>query len=135
MFQTNKFVKWTQKDEHGKFSHVGQVTASTISTVTMDVHGLVGLLTLDKDDGTFTKASKPAGWNTPSSTVAVVPKPKKAARAPGSGTKLDQVVALVRANQCHTRKEYIDLIVDQIGMTPAGASTYYSNAKKVLTRS
>ena len=45
------------------------------------------------------------------------------------GSKLESVVNLMKANPGKSRKEYIDLVVAQVGMTPAGASTYISNAK------
>lgn len=49
-----------------------------------------------------------------------------------SGSKMDQVVDLCRANKDKTRKELIELVVEKVGMTPAGASTYINNAKVFL---
>lgn len=48
------------------------------------------------------------------------------------GSKLAQVVAICKANPTATRKELIALIVEQVGMTAAGASTYHQNAKPYL---
>lgn len=49
-----------------------------------------------------------------------------------SGSKLDQVVKLCKTNIGKTRKEMIEMIVERVGMTPAGASTYLNNAKSFL---
>lgn len=59
--------------------------------------------------------------------VAKDPKAPKAEKGP---TKKDQVIALRIAHPEATRKEAIALMVEQIGMTPAGASTYYQSVWK-----
>jgi hypothetical protein len=48
------------------------------------------------------------------------------------GSKLHQVVEICRANPNMVRKEQIALIMEQVGMTQAGASTYHQNAKPYL---
>lgn len=47
-------------------------------------------------------------------------------------SKQDQTNKIVAQNTDKTRKEIIQLIRDELGMTDAGASTYYYNAQKKL---
>lgn len=49
-----------------------------------------------------------------------------------AGGKLENVVNVVNTALQATRKEAIAMIVDNVGMSPAGASTYLSNAKPFL---
>jgi hypothetical protein len=46
-------------------------------------------------------------------------------------SKVIQCVNFFKANPTMTRSEMINSFVSQFGMTPAGASTYYSNAKRL----
>jgi hypothetical protein len=52
------------------------------------------------------------------------------AKAPKPGSKQEAVSKIYNANSDKSRKEIIALIVEQVGMSAAGASTYYQNAKK-----
>lgn len=52
------------------------------------------------------------------------------AKAPKPGSQQEKVSKLYAANADKSRKEVIALIMSEIGMSPAGASTYYQNAKK-----
>lgn len=135
MFQKNSFIRWTGKDDDGKFSYTGQIKMMHGDTVIFeDADGVA--YGIHKDDGVFESISKPKNWNRPKSVMLKpieVEKPKKSIKKTDGGpTKLDQVVALLRANPAliNDRKKAIEKIVEEIGMTPAGASTYYSNAKK-----
>lgn len=47
-------------------------------------------------------------------------------------SKQEQAVKIVQANASKTRKEIISIIIEQLGMTDAGASTYYYNATKKI---
>lgn len=58
------------------------------------------------------------------------PKAPKAPKAEKGPSKKDQVIALRIAHPEATRKEAIAMMVEQIGMTPAGASTYYQSVWK-----
>jgi hypothetical protein len=57
--------------------------------------------------------------------IGEAPKAKK-------GAKKSQAIALwtSRSNEDLTRKQWIELLVSEVGMTAAGASTYYSALKK-----
>lgn len=65
------------------------------------------------------------------------PKPAQKRSAPrrksDGPTKLELCVEVLKPVwQEMSRKECINILVQEVGMTPAGASTYYSNAKKIL---
>lgn len=49
-----------------------------------------------------------------------------------TGSKKEQAIELFKVNKSKTRKEIIELFVEQLDMTPAGAATYYSTAKKTV---
>lgn len=52
------------------------------------------------------------------------------ARHQPTGTKAERARALFRAMSGAARKTVIQAFIDQIGLSQAGASTYYSNCKK-----
>lgn len=52
------------------------------------------------------------------------PKPKK-----GAKKELAKKVWNENKDKGYTRKQFIDILVKEVGLTPAGASTYYSNLK------
>lgn len=142
MFQKGQFIKWTGKDEDGKYSYSGEFQKMIGDTVIFtDANGID--YGIPKDDGTFEKIAKPKGWKKQplKITVREAPKaaPKKESKKPraqaGAPTRLDQVVALLQANPAliNDRKAAIKKIVADVGMSEAGASTYFSNAKKKLT--
>lgn len=61
------------------------------------------------------------------STKAVVDVPKAATELPsGPKSKKERAMELKAAHPAATRKELIQMFVEQLGMTPAGASTYAS---------
>ena len=74
--------------------------------------------------------SAPKPIKRPEPEVITKPKVAKKPRTNDGPSKLDMVVDLYAKHQEKSRKECIALIVEEIGMTPAGASTYYSLAKK-----
>lgn len=63
------------------------------------------------------------------------PKPERAPRAPREKTgesKFDQAVKLAKEHKNATRQEFIQILVTKLNMTPAGASTYASTARKAV---
>lgn len=52
----------------------------------------------------------------------------------GSGSKVDRAYALATQNPGHTKDQLVDLFVDQLNMSPAGAQTYYYNVMKRMAR-
>lgn len=65
---------------------------------------------------------------------APIARAKKAApktvKTPGKGTKLEQAKALFKANPEMTRAEIIALFQAELGMSKAGATTYFYSAQK-----
>ncbi len=61
--------------------------------------------------------------------VEILQATAKAANSTG-GTKLDRAVAIIKANPGATQAQLVQMFVDQLDMTPAGARTYYYNASK-----
>jgi len=136
MLEKGKFIKWTDRDAQGKFSYSGQIkSVSDEMVVFEDSNG--SEYGIPKDEGSWESIKKPKGWKKAVADSVVTPAPKKApVRRKGSSspTKLDEVVALLRATPAlvSDRKAAIKKIVADIGMTEAGASTYFSNAKKKI---
>lgn len=65
---------------------------------------------------------------TPVATMTA-PKPQQS-KVPATGTKMERALALFRANPTEARLNMIEMFVRELGMTNAGASTYYYNCKK-----
>lgn len=132
------FIRWTGADDDGgEASYAGQVTRVREGRITFRTS--IGTMTVPQDDGEFKVTRKPKGWKAepelaPTRLPKVRPaKPRKRRKARAkTGGKLPQVVALVREHNPATRKEAIALIVRELGMSDAGASTYYNMAKKEL---
>lgn len=85
------------------------------------------------DDGTKKPdpiAAPTAAAPTPAARPAAAP---RAAAPAGTGTKADRAQRLwdaeVAAGNVPTRAAFIRKLVDEVGMTPAGAGTYYHNLK------
>ncbi len=68
----------------------------------------------------------------PAALAAQVPAPKAPA-APRAGTKMQQAIAIVNANATLGPAGTIALIMQQLGMTKAGAQTYYYASRKRFT--
>lgn len=49
-------------------------------------------------------------------------------------TKQERAIEIYKANADKTRKHVIELLRTELGMTDAGASTYYYNAKNAVTK-
>lgn len=62
----------------------------------------------------------------------VSPRRKRSRTVAGGSTKQQRVAEILRENPTSSRKELIDIVVNQLGMTPAGASTYIANARKMI---
>lgn len=134
-FKKGQFIRWTCTDDEGEFSHIGQVISHSKGMVTCtDTNG--GEFGVHESDGTFEICKKPRNWAVAKPTMKkeskTVTTTAKSTRSEGGTTKLDLVVNLLRKDPPKNRKEAIDKIVAAGISTPAGASTYYNNAKKVL---
>jgi len=119
------FIKWTSTDEEGAFSHVGRVLEVTDTNVTFETKMCV--MTVPLTDGTF-ESAKAFKIDTP---VAQPTAPKQKAKATKTGTKLERAVVIYRQMKDATRKELIEAFVKQLDMTPAGASTYAAQVRKL----
>ena len=58
------------------------------------------------------------------------PRTGRTFRVPGTGTKLEQAKALYKANSNLPRAQIIELFMDKLSMSRAGATTYVYNCKK-----
>lgn len=132
---TGDFAKWTAQDEQGSFSYVGQI--ESINDRWINLQTTEGLLSFRPDDGALTP------HEAINLTIVVKPIPDKIIKSiePHTpkevkvGSKLERAVAIVKANPNASRKELITMFVEQLSMTPAGASTYVYNAKKTYANS
>lgn len=135
MFERDSFVKWTGKDESGSYSYTGQVKMMHGDTVIFeDNEGLV--YGVHKDDGMFQEVKKPKGWNRPKSVMGTpfTPKKEKKRKKADGPTKKEQALILVRDTwgKGHGKDVAIQRIIDVLGMSKAGATTYFYAAKKQL---
>ena len=130
----NTFAKFTGTDETGTFSYVGLVTGTDSKAGTVTIQTDVGSMTVEASACTSAKRPKNAAKVVPATkTVSARTKgPVGSVRSAKKGTKAELVNAYVRENASMTRKELIAGVVESFGMTPAGASTYVSNARKVI---
>lgn len=115
-------IKWTAE---GK-TVTGQVLAMDDKRVKFQTKTEV--LDVLLDDGKFEVID---------GTVAVEPSPApqrkarsaKTKRPPAAGTKTEAAMAIYKAMPNGTRQEIIKAFIDRIGLSPAGAATYYTNCK------
>lgn len=136
-FIKGNFIRWTDTDDEGKFSHVGQVIAHGSGLVTFVNND--GQFTIPEDDGKFEPARKPKSWTdvdwfaveSSRKSKPTVRKPKRKRKKSGTvPTKLDQVIELLKKDPPLTRQDAIRKIVAAGISTPAGASTYFNSAKQ-----
>ena len=122
-FSKGKWIEWTGSDEEGTFAHVGEVVKSK-STVTFAVpHG--GEMTVSKSDGSFKNVRKRKARlvRPPVHLAAPVTRPLS--------ERMKQVVALFAEDgMTISRQDAIARIVSEMGMSAAGASTYWNTARK-----
>lgn len=124
------YIKWTHEDGF----EVGQTVSLSIGEDrTITFSNAKGLFEVPLSDGKFEEISKETfiqlnHGETPVRDVPTkdtTPKPKSVK----SGSKKEQAIALYKANSGMSRKELIELFIRELGMTPAGASTYVHLAK------
>ena len=108
-FTKGKWIEWTGSDDDGTFAHVGQITSKSKTSVTFA--SPEGEITAELDDGEFKNVK--ARKTSKKSTVAPPAPPMP-----------------VRDLKVNAPKDYIQLIVTQVGMSAGGASTYYNTARK-----
>jgi len=131
----NKFARFTDTVDGHTFTYVGKLL-SLKPMIEMDTGSFI--IHCPQDDlPLFTSATKPKNWK-PRKAVSVKrpkikTKVKSAPKPAQAGSKRDLVERLVVDNPTMSRKEHIAIVVTKIGMTPAGASTYVSGARKLLT--
>ncbi|RLC84248.1 MAG: hypothetical protein DRI37_09270 [Chloroflexi bacterium] len=140
-FKKDQFIKWTSNDDGGKFNHVGQVVSNDTELVTMMT--AVGQMEISVDDGTFTSATKPKNWGerTPAPVVVkvepVTPQPERNRREAGQPSKKEQAMIIYNDvfGRGHGKKITIQRFMDVLGMSKAGASTYFYNCAKAAVSS
>ena len=136
MFTQNAYIKHSSTDSEGKYSEIGQFVELNGDMVVMtNPYGSV--LNIPKDDGEFVQVDRPVDWSTPKvihvqEVEVIKPKRVKSTRPDGAKSKADIVLELFTEHKPKSRKEGIALIVDLNLMSVAGASTYCSNANKIL---
>lgn len=117
------FIKWTGQDEDGKFSHTGKIIS--LNEVWVEFQTPAGTMTVKR-----TEKLEPAEAIELKSQAAK-PKVDAPKREVKGGSKLEQAVAIYKAMTEPSRSKLIQAFVTQLGMTPAGASTYANTVRKV----
>ena len=142
-FERDDFVHWTGTDQDGNFSHVGQVMSC--SDENLEFATPHGVITVTIDDGNFRHISRPQGWSTelpkatkkPVKTSHTKPDTKTTTTiSVKSGSKKEKALDIYKQmmdNNTHPiRSEVIQVFMNDLDMTKAGASTYHSMAKKLM---
>lgn len=133
-FKKGTFVRWTSKDDDGKFSHVGQVVKHAQGMIEFEVGQHGSVMGVPEDDGSFTKCKKPRNWKKAPTTTTIKTTKPKARRKNTSGTpsKKDQAIIIYRDlfGKGHGKDATIQRFQDVLDMTKAGATTYFYIAKR-----
>lgn len=142
----NDIVQWTAQDDAGTFLHTGVLKSVARSTYTLAVPG-EGEMMIDKTDGEFavliSSAENTDAWNSwikqhdPDSgyvykqpvikAVETVKQDKPIKDAKQS--KIARAKELYAAAEDTSRKSIIALFVNELAITAANASVYYSKCK------
>ena len=136
-YQRGTFLNWKSGDENGSFEVDGQVVSHKDGMIAFNLW-VGGQYNIPEDDGTFTVISKPRNWTGPDllekepTKTSHKPTKRRTPRTKGGPTKADQVKQLLeeRPELLDSRAAAIQVIMDEIGMTKAGASTYFQNVRK-----
>ena len=83
---------------------------------------------IEKLEKLLNREIKPEPKKVQPAPTPVIEQPKP--QQPQNGTKLERAKALFDATK--SRKEMIAIFVAELNMTPAGASTYHAQCKKLL---
>lgn len=141
-----QFAQTTIVDELGSVTYKGKIVnikkdkKTKIEMVELDCTGYDELMTtivapvdqvvlLSEEPSKVNKTTREVSdeETTTSKEKSTAPKGNK-----GPSEKLQKVIDIIKNNPNKKRKEYIQMVVDQVGMTEAGASTYIHNAKAYL---
>lgn len=126
----SEFIQWISADEFGAFSHIGQQLSRKDGMITMLLNG-GGTVTFAEDDGVVESAKKPANWG--EVVVAAEPEKKAVTRTRNGGpSKKEQALQIYRdlAGKGHGKDMTIQRFMDVLGMSKAGATTYFYTCKK-----
>lgn len=133
-FSIHEYIKWTSKDEEGEYTHTGQIVGLDETKVTFRTKA--GVMSIAYDEGDFEKMKAfklddptpaPRLLVTSARTPVII---QNRRRDPNVATKLDRAQELYQTLTDKTRKSVIKTFIEQLGMTPAGASTYQAICKK-----
>ena len=119
----NKNVIWSTDS----FSYTGKVVSET--TATLEIETNVGVMCFNKDDGNIAIHEGPL-LSVELENEKEVVKSEQKSTGLRNGSKQQLVVEMMKQNPGLERKDYINMIVEQFGMSKAGASTYHQNGKK-----
>ena len=112
-----KYVNFVTADAEFK----GAVVKQTKTHISIDLgHGVA---TLPLEEGTIHKARAPKARK---ASVTI----QKATRAPKAGTKKVEALKIYRDNVAAGKAVVIDMFMANLGMSKAGATTYFYNCKK-----
>jgi hypothetical protein len=120
-----EYIKWTGQEGGESFSYVGQIIS--INEVWVEMQTAHGRFCVKRTDGTF-EASEPVALEVKSAAKPTLNVPKRDVK---EGSKLERAVAIYKAMAEPTRGKLIEAFVAQLGMTPAGASTYAAQVRKI----
>ncbi len=124
-----KFIKWTADD----CEHVGQHVSTKNNMITMMLSCGV-TVSFPTDDGVVADTTKPNDWGSVSIAPDVSPTTKKVTRTTKKGSKKEKALIIVQDlfGKGHGKDATIQRLIDVLEMSPAGAQTYFYNAKREL---
>jgi len=119
---TGSFTKWTGADEEGTFSHIGKIVSQNETWI--DIQTPVGLMHVRRQDGTFEE-------HAPITLKESVQAPKTVTKHHKGNTKIGRALVIYQGMKNASRQQLMAAFVEQLGMSPAGASTYAAQVKKM----
>lgn len=119
------FIKWTGTEDGESFSYVGQIISQ--NDVWIEFQTPLGRMCVKRTDGKF-EAAKPISLEVECKAKPTIGATKRDVK---EGSKLERAVAIYKAMAEPTRGKLIEAFVAQLGMTPAGASTYAAQVRKL----
>lgn len=123
--KNGEFIKWTGKEDGEEFSYVGQIIS--INEVWVEFQTAHGRFCIKRTDGKF-EAAEPISLAVECKAKPTLDVVKRDVK---EGSKLERAVAIYKAMTEPTRGKLIEAFVAQLGMTPAGASTYAAQVRKL----
>ena len=131
-------VTYTATKSENKHKVEFKSTATRVTKDEIDIQTKSGLVTVPLTEGhLYVGRRSSAKIQTRDVSIKKAPQiqntKKRSKTTQGAKSKKIMALDLMKLNPNLPRSEYIDLFMSELGMTKAGASTYYYNTNKLLS--